>query len=176
MAISLAGKTREKISQEAEARAREAAKLRAQGFKMAEVAERCGYASPGTCQTALSRWYRRAQTTHWQDVIIDRLESIVAGIFTELEREDLWVIERGQVVRNPDTKGFIRDSDKVCRLYRELRETCSEIAKLKGLYAPFKTVIEEVTRTMVREEMDRINAMAQSLEDELGEMTVPVGK
>jgi hypothetical protein len=62
----------------------------------------------------------------------------------------------------------LRDSETVLRCVRELRMITERRAKLWGLDAPLRVVVDEITPELVQTEMARINEMAERLEREMG--------
>lgn len=149
--------------------------LRNQGFAYDQIADRLGFSGESGAREAVKRALARAtdrEVATLREVEASRITDLMARCYEELGREH-FVVQFGRVVKTPRTGGPVRDTAAVIAIIREPRQLSSEMSKLRGLHAPMRTIVEEVTRTMVEAEIRRINAMADKVEDDLRANGIP---
>jgi hypothetical protein len=169
------GKTRAQIEVETRERENHALRLRREDWDYASIAAEIGWASHAAARLAVQRALNRfaeEDAEALRDIEDDKLRSYERAVLEEIRRDHV-VVSHGKIIRDVDGTP-IRDSAPVYAGYRELRMLSERRAKLRGLDAPLRTIVEEITEDAVREEARRINLIAQQIEADLASEKKPV--
>jgi hypothetical protein len=168
---SMKGKTKSQAEIESALRDAKAVDLRVQGKTLQEIAGTLGWGHRQTAADAITRALRRNE---WPQV--EALRALESEKLDRNERRCLELLDKlyfvvslrtGKLVRDEHDQA-LTDPAPTLAILRELRMIGERRAKLFGLDAPMRVIVEEVTEEIVKAEMDRINALADALERELG--------
>lgn len=169
-------KGRSPIQQQIEARQREkrACEMVLRGIDYATIAQELGWQSAQSARNAVKRALANSHDPEVEQLREQesiRLRDLMRRLYEELER-DHYVVDHGQVVTKDGQP--LRDSGAVVAIIREIRMLSAEFSKLRGLHAPMRVVVEEITQTMVEAEIARIESQAAALELELRQQGIEI--
>lgn len=131
---------------ETAARDARAAELRAEGWKLQDIADELGYASKTSAIYAIRRVLREIVKGPAEQLLalhIDRLETLYARATDIMERRHV-VVSYGQIMKDENGDPLI-DSGPELAAIREARTTLESFRKLVGLDAPSRVSVDAQT-------------------------------
>lgn len=171
-----AGRSRGQITADVRERERRAVELVRLGRDYAQIAEELGYSTESGARLAVKRALARVaepEVEKLREIETTRLVDLMRRCYELLEQDHV-VVSHGRVVRDPVTGEPLRDHAAVVAIIREIRQLSAELSKLRGLHAPQRVVVEEITEDVVQAEIRRITAMADKVVEDLVSMGVDV--
>lgn len=128
---------------ETAARDAQAAQLRAEGWKLQDIADELGYGSKTSAIYAIRRALREivhGPAEQLLSLYLDRLEGLYQAA-EEIRETDHLVVSHGKIIRDDDGNPLIDPGPKLAAI-REARETLVSVRKMVGLDAPSRISID----------------------------------
>lgn len=120
-----------------------AAQLRAEGWKLQDIADELGYSSKTSAIYAIRRALQaivHGPAEQLLSLYLDRLENLYQAA-EEIRETDHLVVSHGKIIRDDDGNPLIDSGPKLAAI-REARETLVSVRKMVGLDAPSRVSID----------------------------------